>query len=40
MIRLAGGSVAVIRDGAVRFEKTDIWFDPVLNMILPEPSDD
>ena len=39
MIRLAGGSVAAIRDGAVCFEKRDIWFDPELNLILPEPSD-
>ena len=37
MIRLAGGSVAVIRDGEVRFEKGDLWFDPVLNIILPKP---
>jgi len=39
MICLAGGSVAVIRDGSVCFEKKDIWFDPELNMILPPPSD-
>ena len=39
MIRLAVGSVAAIRDGAVCFEKRDIWFDPELNLILPEPSD-
>ena len=39
MIRLAGGSVAAIRDGAVCFEKRDIWFDPELNLILSEPSD-
>lgn len=39
MIRLAGGSVAAIRDGAVCFEKRDVWFDPALNLILPEPSD-
>ena len=39
MIRLAGGSVAAIREGAVCFEKRDIWFDPELNLILPEPSD-
>lgn len=39
MIRLAGGSVAAIRDGAVCFEKRDVWFDPELNMILPEPAD-
>ncbi|MBO4425657.1 MAG: amidohydrolase family protein [Clostridiales bacterium] len=39
MIRLTGGSVAVIRDGAVCFEKKDIWFDPELDLILPEPSD-
>ena len=39
MIRLAGGSVAVIRDGAVCFEKKDIWLDPGLNLIIQQPSD-
>lgn len=37
MICLAGGSVCVIRDGEVCFEKKDIWFDPKLDLILPEP---
>ena len=37
MICLAGGSVSVIRDGKVCFEKRDIWFDPELDLILPAP---